>query len=156
MITANLIKKQQGHYFVLTLLRCWCFLMTYTVHSELATEEHIEMTHAARRAEPARSNAREQLPRALVGRRRPTFLEHDIAAAPQAAHYYRPSQGQNRCAMEIDGERVLVDVSTFTIHDERAVVLRHDGSIGIEFVSTEESYPQHNGRRTAWALPKEP
>ncbi|WP_425963821.1 hypothetical protein [Rhizobium nepotum] len=33
------------------------------------------MTHAARRHEPARSNAREQLPRALVGRRRPTFLE---------------------------------------------------------------------------------
>ncbi|NTD84340.1 hypothetical protein [Agrobacterium tumefaciens] len=33
------------------------------------------MTHASRRHEPARSNAREQLPRALVGRRRPTFLE---------------------------------------------------------------------------------
>lgn len=108
------------------------------------------MTHAARRHEPARSNAREQLPRALVGRRRTTFLEHETTAASQAAHYYRPSQGQNRCAMEIDGERVLVDVSAFTIHDERAVVLRHDGSIGIEFVSTEESYPRHNGRRTAW------
>lgn len=34
------------------------------------------MTHATRRQEPARSNAREQLPRALVGRRRPTF--HDV------------------------------------------------------------------------------
>jgi hypothetical protein len=33
------------------------------------------MTQAARRSEPTRSNAREQLPRALVGRRRPTFLE---------------------------------------------------------------------------------
>lgn len=34
------------------------------------------MTHAARRSQPTRSNAREQLPRALVGRRRPTF--HDV------------------------------------------------------------------------------
>lgn len=33
------------------------------------------MTHAARRHEPARSNIREALPRALVGRRQPTFLE---------------------------------------------------------------------------------
>ncbi|OOO25581.1 hypothetical protein [Agrobacterium sp. YIC 4121] len=109
------------------------------------------MTHASRRHEPARSNAREQLPRALVGRRRPTFLEHDIAAAPQAAHYYRPSQGQNRCAMEIDGERVLVDVSTFTnMKNERAVVLRHDGSIGIELVSTEDDYPRPYGTRSAF------
>lgn len=34
------------------------------------------MTHASRRHEPARSNSREALPRALVGRRRPTF--HDV------------------------------------------------------------------------------
>lgn len=34
------------------------------------------MTHAARRSQPTRSNAREQLPRALVGRRRPAF--HDV------------------------------------------------------------------------------
>lgn len=108
------------------------------------------MTHAARRHEPARSNSREALPRALVGRR-PTFIEHDNVAASKAAHYYPPRQGQNRCAMEIDGERVLVDVGAFTnMKDERAVVLRHDGSIGIELVSTEDNYPRPNGTRTAF------
>ena len=33
------------------------------------------MTHASRRHEPARSKSREALPRALVGRRQPSFLE---------------------------------------------------------------------------------
>lgn len=109
------------------------------------------MTQAERRPTHERSNSREALPRALVGRRRPTFLEHDNTAASQAANYYKPSQGQNRCAMEIDGERVLVDVSTFTtMKNERAVVLRHDGSIGIEFVTTEEGYPRSHGMRTAY------
>lgn len=108
------------------------------------------MTHAARRHEPARSNAREQIPSALVGRRS-TFLEDDNTAAIQAAHYYKPSNGQNRCAMEIDGERVLADVGTFTkMKNERAVVLRHDGSIGIELVSTEDDYPRPHRSRTAW------
>ncbi len=92
------------------------------------------MAAAAERILAPSRNARETLPRSLVGRR-PPVLEHSR---------------QNRCAMEIDGERVLVDVGTFTnMKNERAVVLRHDGSIGIEFVSNEDDYPRPNSMRTA-------
>ncbi|MGO4619962.1 hypothetical protein AB4Z34_33435 [Ensifer sp. 2YAB10] len=37
-VTVNLIKKQQCHRLVLTLGRCWCFLMTYRFFGNIATQ----------------------------------------------------------------------------------------------------------------------
>ncbi len=110
------------------------------------------MAYASRRATPVPERI-EALPRRLVGRR-PSAMQHSQTSSA-AMCAYAPPAGQNRCAMEIDGERVLVDVGSYNLSGERAVVLRHDGSIAIETVFTEEDYPRHLGKRSAWGPRRE-
>ncbi|MGY6251651.1 hypothetical protein ACXIUS_29695 [Bosea thiooxidans] len=45
----------------------------------------------------------------------------------------------NLCAMVVDGEAVFVDTTGYTgLKEDRAVVLRHDGTLGIEKVTSRE------------------
>ncbi len=106
------------------------------------------MAYASRRLTPAPERI-EALPRRLVGRRPAAMQQSQTSSAAMCA--YSPATGQNRCAMEIDGERVLVDVGSYNLKGERAVVLRHDGSIAIEMVEVDEDRPSRPvGQRSAW------
>lgn len=107
------------------------------------------MAAAAERILAPSRNARETLPRSLVGRRPTTMQLSQSSSAAMCA--YVPASGQNRCAMEIDGERVLVDVGSYNLKGERAVVLRQNGTIGIEVVEIREDAPnRHLGPRSAY------
>ncbi|WP_416408112.1 hypothetical protein [Agrobacterium rosae] len=106
------------------------------------------MAYASRRLTLAPERI-EALPRRLVGRRPAAMQQSQTSSAAMCE--YAPAAGQNRCAMEIDGERVLVDVGSYNLKGERAVVLRHNGTIGIEVVEIREDMPnRHLGPRSAY------
>lgn len=106
------------------------------------------MAYASRRLTPAPERI-EALPRRLVGRRPAAMQQSQTSSVAMCA--YAPAAGQNRCAMEIDGERVLVDVGSYNLKGERAVVLRHNGTIGIEVVEIrEDMLNRHLGPRSAY------
>lgn len=106
------------------------------------------MAYASRRTNPVPERI-EALPRRLVDRRSAAMQQSQTSSEALCA--YSPAAGQNRCAMEIDGERVLVDVGSFRLKGERAVVLRHNGTVGIEVVEIREDMPnRHLGPRSAY------
>ncbi len=91
------------------------------------------MAYASRRATPVPERI-EALPRRLVGRR-PSAMQHSQTSSA-AMCAYAPPAGQNRCAMEIGGERVLVDEEY-----EPLKTYFHDEEVSFVGKDISETYP---------------
>lgn len=76
------------------------------------------------------------------------MVNNVITANAEGMSICRPQHAPNSCAMEIDGERVLVDINRFDGRG-RAVVIQHDGVMRIQTVEPDPYNLRTFGARSA-------